>query len=50
MLRTICASLAILTSFPAFGQAPAAPNAFEVATIKLTDPNFGSILTWIDER
>jgi len=50
MLRTICAGLAILTSFPAFGQAPAAPNAFEVATIKLTDPNFGSILTWIDER
>lgn len=44
MLRMICAGLAILVSFSAFGQAPSAPKAFEVATIKLTDPAFGGIL------
>src|SRR5262245_19528756 len=44
MFRTICVALAILTSFSALAQAPTAPKAFEVATIKLTDPNFGGIL------
>jgi uncharacterized protein (TIGR03435 family) len=44
MLRAISAGLAILISFSAFGQAPAAPKTFEVATVKLTDPNFGGIL------
>jgi uncharacterized protein (TIGR03435 family) len=43
MFRTLCASFALLFAISAFGQAPAA-HKFEVATIKLTDPNFGGIL------
>jgi uncharacterized protein (TIGR03435 family) len=44
MLRILRAGLVLLLSVSAFGQAPATPKAFEVATVKLTDPNFGGIL------
>jgi hypothetical protein len=43
MFRPVCAGFAVLFTISAFGQAPAAQK-FEVATIKLTDPNFGGIL------
>src|SRR5215813_899564 len=43
MYRTVCAGFAVLFAVFAFGQASAAQK-FEVATIKLTDPNFGGIL------
>jgi uncharacterized protein (TIGR03435 family) len=44
MLRFLCAGLAVLISSSAFAQTRAAPMAFEVATIKSTDPAFGGIL------
>jgi len=43
MLRPICLGLALLISSAVFSQAPAG-KSFEVATVKLTDPNFGGIL------
>jgi uncharacterized protein (TIGR03435 family) len=43
MFRPLCAGFAVLFTISAFGQAPAVQK-FEVATIKLTDPNFGGIL------
>ena len=43
MLRSLMTGLAILVSASLFAQTPAKP-AFDVATIKLTDPNFGGIL------
>jgi bla regulator protein blaR1 len=43
MFRSLCASFALLFAISVFGQAPAAQK-FEVATVKLTDPNFGGIL------
>jgi len=42
MYRALCIGLALLSAISVFGQAPAA--RFEVATVKLTDPNFGGIL------
>jgi uncharacterized protein (TIGR03435 family) len=42
-MRILSTALAILISLSAFGQTPAGPK-FEVATVKLTDPNFGGIL------
>jgi uncharacterized protein (TIGR03435 family) len=44
MLCGACATFAILISSLAFGQAPATPVAFDVATIKPTDPAFRGIL------
>jgi uncharacterized protein (TIGR03435 family) len=44
MLRFLCAGLAVLISSSVFAQTRAAPMAFEVATIKPTDPAFGGIL------
>jgi uncharacterized protein (TIGR03435 family) len=44
MMRFACAVLAILIASSAFAQAPPATMAFEVATIKPTDPSFDSIL------
>ena len=43
MFRCVSVSLAILIAVAAFAQGPASPKAFEVATIKLTDPNFRGI-------
>jgi uncharacterized protein (TIGR03435 family) len=44
MLRGACATLAMLISSWALGQAPAPPMAFDAATIKPTDPAFRGIL------
>jgi len=44
MMRTLCSGLVLLLSFSAFAQTPKSSKSFEVATIKLTDPNFGGIL------
>jgi uncharacterized protein (TIGR03435 family) len=44
MLGSIGTAIAFLISFSIIGQTPAAKKSFEVATIKLTDPNFGGIL------
>src|SRR5215471_14353454 len=43
MFRTLCTGFALLFAISVLGQAPTA-HKFEVATIKLTDPNFGGIL------
>lgn len=46
MLRTVLSVLVVLAAMPVHAQAPAASSksSFEVATIKLTDPNFRGIL------
>jgi uncharacterized protein (TIGR03435 family) len=45
MLRSLCGVLAFVMSASVSAQSPpAGQKAFEVATIKLTDPNFGGIL------
>jgi uncharacterized protein (TIGR03435 family) len=44
MIGSICTALAFLISLSAVAQTPATPKTFEVATVKLTDPNFGGIL------
>ena len=45
MLRSLCGVLAVLMSTSMLAQSPpAGEKAFEVATIKPTDPNFGGIL------